>query len=87
VEPSKETAEALDWLAANDEVQAIYIRNYIDVLTQEIADLERELADLKEGRTAIIPQSREHAKKLFGIYDTFWRGNANIVGFADQPEK
>lgn len=51
---------------------------------QRIAELEAELADLKEGRTAIIPHSRDHAERLLFLAEVFWNGNENVAGWKDR---
>lgn len=50
----------------------------------EIERLRKELADLKEGRTAIIPHSRDHAEKLLFMAETFWNGNQNVEGWRNR---
>jgi hypothetical protein len=62
---------------------AITMRNAAD----HIEALEKELSDLKDGRTAVMPKTREHAQALLSIATTFWEGNANIEGFKNAPEQ
>lgn len=57
---------------------------FIVECVNRVAELERELADLKEGRTAIIPCSRDHAEKLLFMAETFWNGNANVEGWKNR---
>lgn len=78
-----ETEKAYNLIAA--------LRFHKHPLTQQAADrieeLESELADLKEGRTAIIPHSRDHAEKLLFMAEVFWNGNAHVVGWKNRENK
>lgn len=59
----------------------------IDALLAERASLQKELDDLKEGRAAVIPKTKEHAAHLLLVAEACYHGNENIQGFAKRSDK
>jgi hypothetical protein len=56
-----------------DETSLEYAR-----LEARIAELEKTLADLYEGRTCVLPKTREHALNMLTIAEALVHGRTNI---------
>lgn len=45
---------------------------------QRIAELEKTLADLYEGRTCVLPKTREHALNMLTVAEALVHGRPNV---------
>lgn len=50
-----------------------------------VAALEKELADLKEGRTCVLPLTREHALNMLTVAEALVYGNAHVEPLQKSP--
>lgn len=75
--------EEAEHLAILKQGESNLARCYLDALS-ELRRMRAELADLKEGRSAIIPHSRDHAEKLLFMAETFWNGNQHVEGWRNR---
>jgi len=49
-----------------------------EIAEARVAELERELADLREGRTCILPKTREHALNMLTVAEALVHGRPNV---------
>jgi hypothetical protein len=60
-------------------VRACDIARAIQEVNVRITELEKELDDLREGRTAILPKNREHALNLLTVAEAFVHGRPPTI--------